>query len=192
MKKIVLIVAALFSTQCLAGVFKCTDASGNTSYQSQPCAEEKQAFEMNVKTGSAVDLNQQQKQEELAEEEKRRLKQEAQQRLLEKEQRKKDTLTESAITQALINSNPKQYSAFAIPPYDPDKLPAIVKQFENRLPEIEKFRRLAAQKALATGECQRVEADELNLKSQEDSLVFLVDCSSGKSFYFNETELADQ
>ena len=42
--------------------------------------------------------------------------------------------------------------------------------YESRLPEIERFRRQAAQKALETGKCQRVEADELNSKSKVGSL----------------------
>ncbi len=190
MKKFVLVVAALFSCSSFAGVFKCTDAAGNTSYQSTPCKEEKQAFEMNIKTGSAVDLTQQRKQEELAEEEQLRLQQEEQQRLADSERRKKETIAESEITQALIKDNPRQYSAFAIPPYNPDKLPPLVKQFERRLPDVEKFRRLAAQKALASGQCSRVEADELNIKSRIDRLVFQIECSSGKTLYIDEAELA--
>jgi hypothetical protein len=68
---------------------------------------------------------------------------------------------------------------------------AVVKHYETRLPEIEKFRRLAAKKALATGECVRVESDELSAKSSSEQLVFSVDCSSAKTFYFNEKELAE-
>ena len=186
MKVSLFILATLFSANSVAGVFKCTDSTGNTSYQAQPCEKQKQAFEMNIKTGSKIDLTQQQNQQKLNKEQ--------QQQLLAQKitQRRKATLAESAITQALVKSSPKQYSAFAIPPYNPDKLPALVKQFELRLPEIEKFRRLAAQKALHSGQCQRVEADELNIKSQKQQLVFLIDCSSGKSFYFNESELAKE
>jgi hypothetical protein len=52
------------------------------------------------------------------------------------------------------------------------------------------MRRQAAEKALATGQCERVEAAELNLKSSKAALVFLIDCSSGKHFYYTEQELA--
>jgi len=198
MKVSLFILATLFSANSVAGVFKCTDSTGNTSYQAQPCEKQKQAFEMNIKTGSKIDLTQQQNQQKFNEEQQQqqqqKQQQQQQQQLLAQKitQRRKATLAESAITQALVKSSPKQYSAFAIPPYNPDKLPALVKQFELRLPEIEKFRRLAAQKALHSGQCQRVEADELNIKSQKQQLVFLIDCSSGKSFYFNESELAKE
>ncbi|WP_031434247.1 DUF4124 domain-containing protein [Methylomarinum vadi] len=192
MNKTLLILAALFSSVSVAGVYKCTDVSGNTTYQSSPCEDLNEAFEMNVKTGSAVDLNQQRKQQELAEEEKLRLQQQEQQRLQQIKQRKKAALAESELTQKLIKNNPRQYSAFAIPPYDPDKLPELVKKFEERLPEIEKFRRLAAQKALASGQCSRVEGDELNIKSTMEHFVFQIECSSGKSFFYNETDLTRQ
>jgi uncharacterized protein DUF4124 len=192
MRKTILVVLVFVSANALAGVFKCTDAAGKTQYQSKPCPEAKEAFEMNIKTGTALDLNEQRKKETMALEQQEQVQQ--QQQALEQllEQRKKDSLAQSEITQSLIKNNPIQYSAYAIPPYDPENLPALVKQFEKRLPEIEKFRRLAAQKALLTGQCQRVEADELNAKSQNNLLVFLVDCSSGKSFYYNETELSGQ
>lgn len=191
MKRIFLILAAVFSSSSLAGVYKCTDATGNTTYQSTPCEEETEAFEMNVKTGTAIDLHQQRKQEQLAEEEKHRLQQEEQQRLQLIVQRKKATLAEIEITRALIKNNPRQYSAYAIPPYHPDHLPTAIKPFEQRLPDIEKLRRLAAQKALASGRCTRVEADELTGKSTPSQLIFTVECSSGKSFTFNETELIE-
>jgi hypothetical protein len=104
-------------------------------------------------------------------------------------ERKKQAQAESELTQAMIKQNPMQFSAYAIPAYDPDKLPGVVKPFESRLPAIEKFRRLAAKRALDTGKCQRVEADELNFKSKADSLIFLINCSSGASFNYSETEL---
>lgn len=192
MRKTLFVVLGLVSVNAFSGVYKCTDAGGKTQYQSKPCAEAEEAFEMNIKTGTALDLNEQRKKEAMMEEQQEQLQQ--QQQMLEQQlqKRKQESLAQSEITQALIKNNPKQYSAFAIPPYDPENLPALVKQFEKRLPDIEKFRRLAAQKALLSGQCQRVEADELNIKSQKDMLVFLVDCSTGKSFYFNETELNGQ
>jgi len=67
-----------------------------------------------------------------------------------------------------------------------------VQNFSARLPDIERFRRLAAEKALATNQCGRVEAAELNSKSTDDALVFLVDCSSAKKYYFSEQELKSE
>ncbi|MDD1622219.1 MAG: DUF4124 domain-containing protein [Methylococcaceae bacterium] len=193
MKNLVFVFALCLSFDSWAGVYKCTDASGHTDYQSSPCAQEHKSVQINPKTGGSVDLTAKEQQQALSAEQQKQLEEqkqaEEQARLDEIAQRKKLAKAESELTQTLIKQNPMQFSAYAIPAYDPDKLPALVKQFESRLPEIEKFRRLAAQKALATGKCQRVEADELNLKSTQELLVFLVNCSSGTSFYFNETEL---
>lgn len=178
-----------------AGVYKCTDTSGHTDYQSSPCTEEHKSVQINVKTGSQVDLDAkeaenantaaQKKQQEL------RQQAEEQARLEAIAQRKQLARAQSELTQVLIKQNPSQFSAYAIPPYDPEHLSAAVKPFEERLPDIEKFRRLAAQKALASDQCQRVEADELNAKSTKEQLVFLINCSSGTAYYFNESELTE-
>ncbi len=193
MKNLVYVFALCLSFDSWAGVYKCTDASGHTDYQSSPCAHEHKSVQINPKTGGSVDLTAKEQQQALSAEQQKQLEQqkqaEEQARLDAIAERKKLAQAESELTQTLIKQNPLQFSAYAIPAYDPDKLPGLVKQFESRLPDIEKFRRLAAQKALATGKCQRVEADELNLKSTQESLVFLVNCSSGASFHFNEAEL---
>ncbi|MCK5189464.1 MAG: DUF4124 domain-containing protein [Methylococcales bacterium] len=192
---IAILATTLFSGSVLAGVFKCTDAQGNTAYQSAPCAEENIAAEIDLQTGGHTDLTakqkQQQEEKELDLELKKQQEAEKQKQIDLEEKRKKDAAEQGAINQQLIKDNPIQFSVFAIPPYTADELPALVKQFEARLPEIEKFRRLAAQKALATGECIRVEVDELSVKSKADQLVIKVDCSSAKTFRFNEAELVD-
>ena len=193
MKNLLLVFALCMSLESWAGVFKCTDASGHTFYQSAPCLEESKSIQINPKTGSSVDLTSLQQQQNLSAEQRKQ--EEMQQktdelaRLQALAELKKQAVAESELTQSLIKQNPLQFSAFAIPAYSLDKLPVQVKGFESRLPDIEKFRRLAAQKALATGQCQRVEADELNAKSKLDALVFLVNCSTGSSLYFNESEL---
>ena len=162
-----------FFSLCLScnswAVYKCTDPTGHTNYQASPCAEQHKAVEINPKTGGAVDLNakeqqqailsDQQKQQELEKQA------EEQAKLATLSEFKKQVQAEHEITQNLIKQHPQQFSAFAIPIYDPAKLPGHVQAFASRLVEIEKFRRLAAQKALASGLCQRVEADELNSKS---------------------------
>lgn len=189
MKIFLLIITSIFSTIAGAGVYKCTDDSGNTSYQAKPCSVEKKSIEMNIKTGSENDIGQQrqlQAKNLLEIEQNQQREREHQQKIAARDQL---TLAEIAMTQDLIKTNPKQYSVFSIPPYYPDKLSPFVQQYADRLPEIERMRRTAAQKALASGQCRRVEADELNIKSSPEQLVFLVDCSSGKSFYFNESEL---
>ncbi|MDX8130349.1 DUF4124 domain-containing protein [Methylomonas sp. OY6] len=193
MKNLFFVFALCLSADSWAGVFKCTDASGHTNYQSSPCTVEHKAVQMNTKTGSSVDLNalerQQAAEAELKKQQSAQEQAEQQAKLDAIAKNKQDARVQSEMTQTLIKQNPMQFSAFAIPPYDPEKLPAQVKPFETRLPEVEKFRRLAAQKALASGECQRIETDELTGKSKPDQLNFLINCSSGKTFLFNEADL---
>ncbi len=179
----------LATNPAVAGVYKCTDSQGNTSYQSTPCALENKAIEIDVKTGRSTDISLELKQKERELALKKQQEAALQQQLKLEEKRKQDALEQSQINQTLIKNNPIQYSAFAIPPYLADNLTGLVKKYQTRLPEIEKFRRLAAQKALSTGECTRVESDELSIKSKHDQLVFSIDCSSAKTFYFNESEL---
>lgn len=193
MKSLSLLFALLLSFNGWAGVYKCTGADGRTDYQASPCTEDHSAVQINTKTGSKVDLNQLENQKQQADEQKKQLElqkqAEEQARLDAIEKRKQQAREQSQLTLDLIKQNPTQFSAFAVPPYDPDKLPQGIKPFEDRLADIEKFRRLAAQKALATGKCQRVETDELSTKSTPELLGFQVSCSSGTSFNFNETEL---
>jgi hypothetical protein len=179
----------LFSAHASAGVYKCTGADGKTAYQSKPCVEGQRNIELNVKTGGSTDLDEQQKQQL---EQQKKLDQDKleQERLKQRQaQLKLAAANESAKNQFLIKNNPKKFSAYAIPPYQSDQLPDVVKNHQNRLPDIERFRRQAAEQALATGTCSRVEASELNARSTQDALVFLINCSSGKSFYFTEQEL---
>jgi hypothetical protein len=195
MKNRILLLALCLSFDSWAGVYKCTDANGRTDYQSSPCTDQHKAVQINTKTGSQVDLNEQEAVQAQALEQ-TKLQQSQQQaeeqaRMEAIVQRKQLSRAQSELTQAMIKKQSMQFSAFAIPPYDPDKLSKLVSQYEERLPDIEKFRRLAAQKALATGQCQRVEADELNAKSTKEQLVFLINCSSGASYYFNESELKE-
>ncbi len=192
--KAVYSIASLFAivllpSHSVASVYKCTDSQGKTAYQSSPCAEENNALKIDIKTGQSIDLAVKIKQHQQELELKKQQELAQQQDLIKEIKRKKDSSAQSAINQQLIKNNPVQFTAFAIPPYHHDKLPPLVKAFEARLPEIEKFRRLAAQKALATGECNRVESDQLSVQSKADKLVFSVDCSSAKNFQFNETEL---
>ncbi|PPD34508.1 MAG: DUF4124 domain-containing protein [Methylomonas sp.] len=193
MKSLSLLFVWLLSFNSWAGVYKCTGADGQTDYQSSPCTGDHQAVQINTKTGSKVDLNQLENQKLQADEQQKQLEAqkqaEEQARLDAIEQRKQRAREQSQLTLDLIKQNPTEFSAFAVPPYDPEKLPPTIKPFEDRLADIEKFRRLAAQKALATGKCQRVEADELSAKSTKELLVFQVSCSSGSSFNFNEAEL---
>ncbi|MGR9013457.1 MAG: DUF4124 domain-containing protein [Gammaproteobacteria bacterium] len=186
MRITLLILGSLFSTYACAEIYKCTDLTGKTNYQSKPCDQAQKTEQINVKTGDSKEpdhgkqvLEKQELEEKLEQE-----------MLLRKETLlKQEATSESAKNQFLIKNNPDKFSAFSIPPYVPDQLPDVAKNYQNRLPDIERLRREAAEKALATGECTRVEASELHSKSSKKTLVFLVSCSSGKTFYFTEQEL---
>ena len=193
MKFTVLFLGLLISTQLSAGVYKCTDANGNKIYKSVPCAEGQSKIELNVKTGGSTDLNAQENQQALSQQEQEakaaQKKQEEEQSAQKLAQLKQNSMDESAKNQFLIKNNPNKFSAFAIPPYKYDDLTPLVKAYQNRLPDIERMRRKAAEKAFATNQCGRVESVELSDKSTKDSLVVLVDCSSAKKFYVSEQEL---
>lgn len=193
MRLLLLVLGSLFFVYASAGVYKCTDANGDTEYRSSPCAPGRSNIEINVKTGSSTDLDEQEKRQiseqtkEQAALEQQKLEQ---QQLLKKQANiNREAIDESAKNQFLIKNNPDKFSAYAIPPYTPEKLPDLLKNYQTRLAEIERLRRQAAEKALASGQCIRVESAELNTKSSKDVLVFLIDCSSAKKFYFSEQEL---
>ncbi len=189
MKEICFVLAACFAVSANAEIYKCTDDSGNTSYQAKPCREKSRAYALDTRTGSHVAVKAKEDQ---------KLQQELKRQQQELEKQKKRQLeqqwsaaakVEQDITLALIQKNPKKFSIYAIPPYQINQLPPVAQQFKPRLPDIERLRRLAAQKALASGQCTRVESDQLSPRSKKGKLIVLVDCSSGKSFYFSETEL---
>lgn len=193
MRFILLILACLFSVHATAGFYKCTDAKGNKVYRSSPCAAGYNNAELDIRTGSSTNLDEEQNQKVLTqkEQEAKLEQQKLEQQQLQQKQAQliENAKNESAANQLLIKNNPQKFSAYAIPPYVPEKLTALVKTYAARLPDIERLRRQAATKALESGQCIRVEASELNEKSSQDGLVFLVDCSSAKKFYFTEQEL---
>lgn len=193
MKSLILTIALLGTAVVQAGVFKCTDSTGKTVYRAHPCAPGQGNIQINVKTGTSTSLDDEVVQSGLkGQEAQAKLDQEKLEQQMEEERQAKlmqAARDESAKNQFLIKNNPKKYSPFAIPPYNPEELPLLVKNFQDRLPEIEQLRRVASEKALTGNQCGRVEASELNIKSTDDALVFLVDCSSGKKFYYTEQEL---
>ncbi|MFI3219482.1 MAG: DUF4124 domain-containing protein [Methylococcales bacterium] len=174
-------------------IYKCVDASGKKDYQYSPCGAGIANSTLNIKTGGATDLEKEKQQQESKQQEEQAKLDE--QKLTKQQQMEnqaaidKLAIAESESNQALIKANPKKYSPFAIPPYVPNKLPVLVKNFQERLADIEHLRRAAAENALASGECERVEASELDGKSTKILLSFLVNCSSGKAFYLTEKEL---
>ncbi len=197
MKFIILVAITFFSTiASAAGVYKCTGENGKTTYQTSPCSNENNATAFNVAAGnhirlldakekSAMKLQQQQLEEQEKQLAELKLRQ-------HQEQLKNDALIESIKNQQHIKDNPSKYSPFAIPPYTDNKRPPVVEIFKSRLPEIERYRREAAEVVLARGDCGRVEGTELNIKSKQDNLNFFVECSSGKQVYLSEKELTVQ
>lgn len=178
-----------FSSSLLAKVYKCSDNLGRTTYQGTPCVEGKKSMEVYVNTGATVDLSIEQE-ERVAKVRLEKVKEADIQKEIDKvAQRKLDAIEQGKLNLQVVKDNPIQYSAFAIPPYDVDKLSPLVKIHEKRLPEIEESRLMASQKALLSGECVRVENVDLSIKSSFYALVYSVDCSSGKTFYFSEGDL---
>jgi hypothetical protein len=174
-------------------VYKCVDATGKKNYQARACSAGVANTTLNINTGSSTNLDEIEKQKEQkknaeqAGEEQQKL---TKQQLLEKQEAEnKAAIAESAKNQEIIKSDSKKFAPFAIPPYAPDKLPEFVKNYQSRLSDVERLRRVAAEKALATDQCERVEASELDSKSTKEILAFLVNCSSGKAFYYTETDL---
>jgi hypothetical protein len=186
---------ACITSSALADVYRCTDAEGHHFYQSGTCPDEVQVIQMNPRTGNSLDLTAQEMQNaQQVEQKKQQLAQEKAQQEAASAAivlRNQQARAEYALTQEMIKKNAAQFSAYAIPVYDPDALPNFVKPYESRLVEIETFRRRAAQKVLGAGQCQRVESDELSSKSAPGNLVFMINCSSGATFYLNEQELGE-
>ncbi len=191
MKKTFLILLLCMTASANAEIYKCTDATGATSYQQKPCLNNDSSYAIDVKTGTHIAITEKKDQRLQQELERQRHAIEEQKKRQLEQQWDEGAKAEQVITQAMIQNNPKKFSIYAIPPYRIKQLPPVAQQFKHRLPEIEKFRRLAAQKALATNQCTRVESDQLSPRSKKTELVVLVDCSSGKSFYFKESELVE-
>jgi len=193
MRFALLFLGSLFVVNASAGIYKCTDANGKTDYRAKPCKVGHNTVEINVKTGASVNLDKEAQKQQLQqqEQEQKQTQEQIEKQLAEQKlaKLKQDAQEESAKNQFLIKNNPDKYSAFAIPPYSYDELPAVVKEYQNRLPDIERLRRQSAEKALATGQCTRVESVELNAKSTKTVLMFSIDCSTGKSFNFAEQQL---
>ena len=195
MRFILLILGCLFSAYAFAGIYKCTGEKGDTEYRSSPCKTGQNNVEINIKTGTETNLDEKNKEQAIAQKDQQTA---LEKQALEKEQllkkqadAEKGAMDESAKNQLLIKNNPDKFSAYAIPPYVPGKLSALVQVFQSRLADIERLRRLAAEKALASDQCSRVESVELHSKSTKDALMFFVNCSSGQSFYFQEQELIE-
>ncbi len=196
MKLTLVLLSILVSSYSQARIYKCTDGNGKKSYQKSPCENISNASEFNVNTGGSIAVPDKRKQELALEQQKTqeqaRLDEIKRQEQEKKQQRINATLDENTKNLEIIKNNPKKFSAFAIPSYSLENHPPLFDDFIERLPDIQRYRRLAAIKALDSGECDRVEASSLNLKSTKKTLVFLVECSNTKRSYYKETELSKE
>lgn len=189
MRIIVLALLGCFTSAVQAGVYKCVNDSGKTVYKSTPCLEGQSKEELNLKTGVKVDLlekEQEEKQQQQHQQEETKQNQLDQNKL---EQIRQKAADENAKSQFLIKNHPEQFSSFAIPPYKFDNLSNFAGNLTEKLPEIERLRRAAAEKALATGQCQRVEASELSEKTSDNEIFIRVNCSSEKTFEYSSQQL---
>lgn len=190
-----IVLGCLLSFYVYAGsnVYKCVDSTGKKNYQSSPCEVGLTNSTINIKTGSSTNLDEEQKKQDLKQQQEQAKLEEQkltkQQQIEKQEALDKEAIKVSEENQKIIKENPKKFSPFAIPPYAPDKLPELVKPYQDRLADIERLRRTAAEKAFDTGKCGRIEASELDAKSTKILLSFLVNCSSGTPFYFTEQDL---
>jgi hypothetical protein len=194
MKVTLVLLSILFSSYSQAGIYKCTDSNGKKSYQKSPCENISNAAEFNVTTGGSIAVPDKRKQEMVLEQQKEQEQAKTEEIKKQeqdvKQQRIDTTLEENKKNLEIIKANPKKFSAFAIPPYTLEDHPPLFDDFIERLPEIQRYRRWAAKKALFSGQCDRVEASSVNFKSTQKNLVFLVECSNTERFYYNETDLS--
>jgi hypothetical protein len=175
-------------------VYKCVESTGKKDYQSTPCKSGNvNSTLLNIKTGGYTNLDEEKKQQESKQQgEQAKLEEQKltkQQQIEKQASIDKEAIAESAKNQELVKSDSKQFSAYAIPPYQPDKLPDLVQNYRARLADIERLRRTAAEKALSSNQCGRVEEVALDAKSTKTLLAFLINCGSGKAFYYTEEDL---
>lgn len=190
MRRVVIALFGCFTAVAQAGVYKCINDSGKTVYKSTPCLEGQSKEELNLKTGVKVDLLEKEQEEQKQKQQQQEHVKQTQQEESKLEQIRQKAADENAKSQFLIKNHPEQFSSFAIPPYKFDNLPNFAVNLTEKLPEIERLRRTAAEKALATGQCQRVEASELSEKTSDNEIFIRVNCSSGKTFEYSSQQLS--
>lgn len=185
MRYMTVLLSLCFSCSSFAAAYKCTDASGKTTYQAKPCQEQKDAVEIDLKTGTVIthEMELKLKEMQLKKEQEDLEKMEQLQKLVD------DTRIQSDLNQAYIKKHWTYFSAFAIPPYTIENFPEIAQNYRYRLPEIEHYRRLASVIALNGGKCGRVEASELSNKSIAENLVFTIDCRTGIQIEVTEANI---
>jgi len=83
-----------------------------------------------------------------------------------------------------------QIADYALTPYTRDQYPQAFAKFGKRMNELEKFRRLSAEKAAASPTCDKVELVEVSpSRGHLNDMHFFADCTNGTRFRFSEGEL---
>lgn len=194
MKLLIVLLGVIFSINAAtAAVYRCADENGKIAYQNSPYQNLDAAAELNVTTGRHRDITAEIKQQEaqdealMSEEQKR----EAEKLRIENEKTrlKAAGAEQSQINQEYLKNNKEKFSPYAFPPYQGKRYKDLIASYLERLPEIERMRRIAASQVLESGDCQRVEASDLNVYSHISLLRFIIDCRNGKRISFSEKEL---
>ena len=193
MRFCILLCGVIYSCFAWAGVYRCADQNGKIAYQKTPCVNLEEAIELNVNTGGhkLLDKEEQAKlSSQIAElTEKQRIELAKQQKQQAKEKLLEESAKEAQKNQAFIKYNKLRFSPYAIPPYTGKRFSSLADSFEERLPEIEQYRRIAAEKVLKSDQCRRIEASDLDPLSPLKKLRFWVECSNGKRIKFSEQDL---
>lgn len=105
--------------------------------------------------------------------------------------------TSSSNTEAPASSSPAtsshkaEIADYALSPYTADQYPKLFAAFGGRIKDVERLRRIAAEKAAESPTCDRVEIVELSQgRSSLSDLNYFVDCANTTRFRFSEAELA--
>ena len=86
-------------------------------------------------------------------------------------------------------STPPKIDEYVLTPYTRASWPKTFDKYGDRMPQLERFRRLAAEAAARNSECDKVIASEISDQGTYSSMQFFVDCENMKRFRFSESEL---
>lgn len=78
---------------------------------------------------------------------------------------------------------------YVLTPYTRDSWPKTFEKYGDRMPELEKYRRLAAEATARNPECDKVISSDISDEGSYASMQFFVDCENMKRFRFSEAEL---
>lgn len=108
------------------------------------------------------------------------------------DQEKKTGLKSQAANPTNIANQQKKAEIpdYVLSPYTEESYPKTFAKYGNRMPELERFRKLAAEIAATNPECDKVIASEVSDRGTYSDMQFFVDCENMKRYRFSESELA--